>query len=148
MELREQIQELPKAEFDSLVLWVLGPETDRRESERARLQAQTQVIIELSEAGKLTGAKYVTLEDAINGAKVPPWQNPKGDITKAYPPGAVVKRKRGVYQSVTDGVMNETEPGTEGSPWREVSSLLIDPVSDPSVGEDLPEIVGESELGL
>ena len=119
-ELREQIMRLSQSDFENLLSWMISTEKDRRERESSAEAAQARVIQELIESGKIPGPDYATLEEAFNGAEVPEWKNPNGDITRMYPKGAVVRVGDEMFLSTLENRMNSTEPGTDDS-WENVT---------------------------
>jgi len=123
-EIQTKIQGLSRSEFDALISWMINTERERREQESAQEAAQVQVIQGLAQSGKIAGAKYVSLEEAFAGVTVPSWRDPKTDITKMYPHGAVVARRGRFFMSAVAGKLNSWEPGGDGvyeSIWSDVT---------------------------
>ena len=159
--IQKHITSLSQPEFDRLLAWAINTESVRREQEQAQEAAQAKVIQELVQSGKIAGARYVTLEEAFEGARVPSWRDPKGDFTKMYPEGAVVSRNGDKFMSVLEGRMNSSEPGTDDS-WQDVTEEIrvanlppeernqVDLSDEPNYFSEypVPEIAGDNELGL
>ena len=140
--IQEQIRQLSQADFDSLVAWVIGVESDRRERESSAEAAQARVIQELVESGKIPGPEYVTLGEAFQGAAVPVWKDPEGDITRMFPNQAVVRVGDTMWLSMPAGRLNPTKPGVDGS-WQDVTDevrVANDPeLNQPEPVDDEPE---------
>lgn len=149
-EVKTLVRSLSQPEFDMLLAWAVGPERDRREREASLEVVQARVIQELVQSGKLSGARYTSLEEAFAGEKVPSWRDPKGDITRMYPYDAVVARAGEKFISTLEGRMNGEEPGAS-SFWRTVTDEIRVATLPPEVEASeppVPEIVGDNELGL
>lgn len=139
--IQEQIRQLSQADFDSLVAWVIGAESDRRERESSAEAAQARVIQELVESGKIPGPEYVTLGEAFQGAVVPVWKDPEGDITRMFPNQAVVRVGDTMWLSMLAGRLNPSEPGVDGS-WQDVTDevrVANDPELNQPLVDDDPE---------
>lgn len=143
----DEVRSLDDVTFDRFLSWVLNEERDRREKERAKQSAQAVVIAELVESGKLSGARYVSLDDALAGVKPPAWVDPGNDLTKMFPTGAVVSRKRRIYLSAVEGKLNSWEPGGDGVPdhiWRDITDEVKQALAD-AAAAGAEEAAGVSE---
>lgn len=160
-EIRELITKLSRSEFDSLMSWLVNEERDRRERLSTEEAIQARLIAELVQSGKITGARFVSMDEAFSGEKIPAWRDPKGEMTKAYPYGAVITRNKEVYISVLGDRLNFSEPGTDAS-WENrtdpvrVANLLpgeeeeVDISGEPNYFSEnpAPQLLGDDELGL
>lgn len=113
-ELQEQIKQLDDDDFQQLLSWVVTTEKDRRAAQPAIEQAQSDIVTELQDAGKLEKPEAVTEEQAkTDAAKVPEWQDPGTDHSRMYHQGDVVRHNGKLVRSTHQG-LNSWEPGTLG----------------------------------
>ena len=109
-ELQNSIRDLPPADWDTLLAWIVGEERERRNAEKAN----AQLLDELQEQGKLPKRDVATLGEAkANKASIPAWRNPGTDSSLMYHYGDVVTHKGKVVRSTHQG-LNHWEPGTLG----------------------------------
>ena len=122
--LKEQIKNLNAEDFENLLGWAVTAERDRRRALEAKERVRAELVAELVEQGKVTGAKFISQEAALSGEKPPSWSDPGTDVTKMFPFGAVVARKRHIYISEVENKLNSWEPGGEGvheNIWRDIT---------------------------
>lgn len=122
--LKKQIKNLSGEDFENLLGWAVTTERDRRRALEAKERVRAELVAELVEQGKVTGAKFISQEAALAGEKPPSWSDPGTDVTKMFPFGAVVARKRHIYISEVEDKLNSWEPGGEGvheNIWRDIT---------------------------
>ena len=125
--LKKQIKNLNAEDFENLLGWAVTAERDRRRALEAKERVRVELVAELVEQGKVTGAKFISQEAALSGEKPPSWADPRGDVTKMFPHGAVVARKRRTYISNMEDRLNPFEPGGDDTPenaWSDITDLL------------------------
>lgn len=155
----ESVQQLGPEDFEGLVGWIVTIERDRRKREASQEAAQARVILELVQSGKIPGASFVSLDEAFEGAGVPVWVDPAGDITRMFPEGAVVSHWERFFMSTLEGLLNPAEPGTDGS-WQDVTDEVVvanhPPEEEPASADEpeyfselpAPQVARDDELGL
>lgn len=123
-EAKQAVERLDDDEWNAFLSWALNDHRDYRKNRPVIEKAQAEMVVELVGAGKVSGAKYITYDQALAGEKPPSWSNPGTDVTKMFPFGAVVARKRHIYISEVEGKLNSWEPGGEGvheNIWRDIT---------------------------
>lgn len=123
-EAKKAVEELTDKEWDTFLSWALNEHRDYRINRPVIEKAQAEVVVNLVDTGKVAGAQHITYEQAVAGEKPPAWVNPGTDLTKMYPTGAVVSRKRRMYLSTVEDKLNSWEPGGDGVYdfiWRDIT---------------------------
>ncbi|WP_070976965.1 hypothetical protein [Corynebacterium sp. MC3] len=113
-ELVREIQELSKAQFESLIGWMVSVERDRRRE----LEAQSAALTKLMADGVVPGPARITREQYEAGKVAPAWVDPAGNQMMMYPAGSVVGHADKVFESRVDE-LNRWEPGVSDA-WEEV----------------------------
>lgn len=125
--LQTEIRNLKSEDWDTLLAWVVTDEKDRRAAQPAIEQAQSELVSELQEAGKLDKPKAVTVEEAVKAPdKVPAWENPLTDHSKMYAKTNVITHNGRFWESTHAG-LNSWEPGAQGVDeyiWRDVTERV------------------------
>lgn len=125
--LQDEIRNLAPADWDTLLAWVVRDESERRAAQPAIEQAQSELVSELQEAGKLDKPKAVTVEEAVKAPdKVPAWENPLTDHSKMYAKTNVITHNGRFWESTHAG-LNSWEPGAQGVDeyiWRDVTERV------------------------
>lgn len=131
--IQDQIQTLSEGEFDELKAWIVTTETDRRAALPAVEEAQTEVVEQLREDGKLPPLGVPTDAEAMaNPDSIPAWENPGTDHAKMYTAGMVVRHNGRVWRSATTN-LNSWEPGAPGVYdfiWEDVTDQYTTPDTD------------------
>lgn len=139
---KDNIRKLSDTEFDHLRLWIYDVEQPRRRQEKAKLEAQAQLVVEMVQAGSIRPAKSTTYADALAGKRLYEWVDPAGDMTKMYFPDATVTKGEKVYHSTLE-VLNGADPET-GDGWEDVTEIIAeanapsDPATRPNGSASLP----------
>lgn len=113
-ELVREIQELSKAQFESLIGWMVSVERDRRRE----LEAQAAALAKLMADGVIPGPARITREQFEAGEDAPAWVDPAGNQMLMYPVGSVVGHVGKVFEARGDE-LNRWEPGVSEM-WEEV----------------------------
>ena len=128
---KDNIRKLTDSEFDHLRIWIYDAEQPRRRQEKAKLEAQTQLVAEMVEAGSISPAKSTVYADALAGEQLHEWVDPAGDMTKMHFPDATLRKGERAYRN-TLNVLNGADPET-GHGWEDVTEIIEDATapSDP-----------------
>lgn len=118
---------IPFEDLAKLRTWITITEIPRREAQAKVEQTQAELMTELQDAGLIERPAAVTLEEAVSHpGKVPPWDNPLGDRSRAYLHGHVITHHRRFYESRALG-LNSLEPGAHGVDegiWRDITDMV------------------------
>ena len=121
------VQTIPFEDLATLRTWITLTEEPRRKMQARVEQAQAELITELQESGKLERPAAVKVEEAIaHPDKVPAWENPLNDRSKAYLQGHVITHHDRFYESRALG-LNSLEPGAHGVDegiWRDITDIV------------------------
>lgn len=123
-EAKKAVEELTDKEWDTFLSWALNDHRDYRINRPVIEKAQAAVVVELVDTGKVSGAQYITYDQAMSGKKPPAWANPGTDLTKMYPAGAVVERRERIWLNEVGDRLNSWEPGGDGvyeNIWRDIT---------------------------
>lgn len=137
-EAKQAVMELSDYEWDMFLTWAIHDHREYRKNRPIIEKAQAELVVEMVDAGKVPGPKYVTREEALAGVKPPAWVDPGTDLTKMYPTGAVVARKRRIYLSAVEDKLNGWEPGGDGVQdhiWRDITDEVKQAQADAAAAE-------------
>ncbi|MGJ4091838.1 hypothetical protein ACN4DU_06590 [Corynebacterium macclintockiae] len=108
--LQDAIRNLTLADWDTLLVWIVTDERERRNAEKSN----AQLLEELQDAGKLPKRDAATVEEAkADKTAVPEWRDPGTDHSKMYHYGDVVRYQGKIVRSTHQG-LNHWAPGTLG----------------------------------
>lgn len=141
-ELQTAIARLTTSEWDQLLTWVVTDEKYRRDAQPAVVRAQTDIITEMRDAGKLDKPESTTVAQAVETPDaVPEWVDPGTSHDRMYTEGNVVRHNGKVWKSITD-LLNSWEPGNDnGLTWRDITAQL-QPDYDPDAPQPFVQPTG------
>lgn len=142
MTLKDNIKSLSDGEFAQLKAWIVTTETDRRAAQPAVDKAQSDIVTELQESGKLEKPESVTeVEAKADVDAVPEWKNPGTRHDLMYHFGDVVRYDGQLVRSTHQG-LNHWEPGTlafDGRIWEILETEEPEETPDEPETEEVTE---------
>jgi len=140
--LKDNIKSLSDGEFAQLKAWIVTTETDRRAAQPAVDKAQSDIVTELQESGKLEKPESVTeVEAKADVDAVPEWKNPGTRHDLMYHFGDVVRYDGQLVRSTHQG-LNHWEPGTlafDGRIWEILETEEPEETPDEPETEEVTE---------
>lgn len=130
--LKETVEALSDDDFHALKVWVATAETRRRADMKVRKAAETDLITDLQDKGKLPKPEAATEDEAV-ASGAPEWEDPGVYHEKMYHYGDVVRYGDKLVKSTHRG-LNHWKPGTLGFDGR-----IWTVVGTPDAGDDETE---------
>lgn len=129
-QIQDQVSALSRDEFSTFLSWVVSVEKPRRDAQPAVDEANTKLITDLQEQGKLDTpeAAQQAPETPEQVESIPAWVDPGTDHTRMYHQGDVVRHDGKVYIS-RHVFLNSWMPGAFGVDsriWEDITPAPID----------------------
>ena len=153
-QIQDQVSALSRDEFSTFLSWVVSVEKPRRDAQPAVDEANTKLITDLQEQGKLDTPEAMPWEPGMevtpdNISSIPAWSDPGTDHTKMYHSGDVVTRNQRVWRS-NHPFLNHWGPGDFGVDdriWEDITpQWRLDEINgtagdDPQPGDGVKDYV-------
>ena len=155
-EVKQHASALPLEQLRDLRQWITREQEPRLEAQPWVEEAQTKVVVELRENGKLAPPPAAKFDEVVAKVKdgkttpaqaagrIPAWEDPGTDHSAMYSLGDVVKHNERYWRSIVD-TLNSWEPGTEnGLTWEDITHIVKPGKAKQQDKKEAAEVAGEA----